>query len=253
MLVEYASRFGPRSLPKRMHPFCVLMAHKHSTGECKSWRGASIAGPSIAGPNKANIGSSRIALAWPDASRLNSAQAKSLPGHLAWAEPSHVSASLGVLVLLVSMRDKDFVVHRCLINMGRFCCWCTASCCFRFAVHDDNLWCCWRLPCELHWFVVFGLVSLLESCCHFRSKFCPMLLTPLVDHVTHPHRRAQDVLAALLEGSCHAVETTRVHKIGSTDRFLGKTFQSSKQSELTDRPSHRECPRKRKRIAPWVR
>ena len=78
MLVEYASRFGPRSLPKRMHPFCVLMAHKHSTGECKSWRGASIAGPSIAGPNKANIGSSRIALAWPDARRIEFGQASSL-------------------------------------------------------------------------------------------------------------------------------------------------------------------------------
>jgi hypothetical protein len=80
-----------------------------------------------------------------------------------------------------------------------------ASCCFRFAVHDDNLWCCWRCPCELHWFVVFGLVSLLESCCHFRSKFCPMLLTPVVDHVTHPHRSAQDVLAPkilCLLGSC---------------------------------------------------
>ena len=154
---------------------------------------------------------------------------------------------------LGSLPAQSFVKHRSLINMGRFCCWCTASCCFRVAVHDDNLWCCWRCPCELHWFVVFGLVSLLESCCHFRSKFCPMLLTPLVDHVTHPHRSAQDVLAALLGGSCHSVETTGVHKIGSTDRFLGKTFQRSKQSELTDRPPHRERPSKRKPIMPWLR
>jgi hypothetical protein len=35
-LDEYASRFGPRSLPKRADPFFHLMAHNHSTGGCKS-------------------------------------------------------------------------------------------------------------------------------------------------------------------------------------------------------------------------
>jgi hypothetical protein len=36
MLDEYASRFGPRSLPKRADPFFHLMGHNHSTGGCKS-------------------------------------------------------------------------------------------------------------------------------------------------------------------------------------------------------------------------
>jgi hypothetical protein len=63
-----------------------------------------------------------------------------------------------------------------------------------------------------------------------------MLLSPHVDHVTHPHMHAEGVLADLLEGSCHAVETTGRHKIRSTDRFLGKKCQTSKQSELNDWP-----------------